>query len=66
MIARGKGGDGSGTITQFLYSPESWRATWDGEVFGRGEVEVDAGLVYYKNEFAEREFWLLRWSVIRL
>ncbi|PIL34359.1 hypothetical protein GSI_03134 [Ganoderma sinense ZZ0214-1] len=51
---------------QFLHSPESWTELWDGEVFARGTVKVEAELVYYRNEFAAREFFLLRWSVVRL
>ncbi|KAM5540070.1 hypothetical protein V8D89_006210 [Ganoderma adspersum] len=54
------------TFKQFLHSPESWQELWDGEVFERGTVKVDTELVYYKNEFADREFYFLRWSVVRL
>ena len=35
-------------------------------MFEGREVNVEAELVYYKNEFADREFWFLHWSVIRL
>ncbi|KAI1789132.1 hypothetical protein LXA43DRAFT_597159 [Ganoderma leucocontextum] len=59
-------GTDESTFTQFLHSPESWTALWDGEVFAKGVVKVDAALVYYKNEYADREFFFLRWSVIRL
>ncbi len=60
-----RGVDGS-TLTQFLHSPKSWTELWDGEVFERGTVKVDVELVYYKNEYADREFFFLRWSVVRL
>ena len=61
-----RGPKGANSFKQFLYSPESWKELWDGEVFERGTVKVETEMVYYKNEFAGREFNLLRWSVIRL
>ncbi|KAM5540078.1 hypothetical protein V8D89_006218 [Ganoderma adspersum] len=62
-MARGISNESS--ITQFLHSPETWRALWDGEVFAKGTVKVEADLVGYKTEFAAGEFYFLRWSVTR-
>ena len=56
----------AGKILQvFQHSPESWSAMWDGEVFAKGKVRVNA-----KIEFVERAAGLaynrLQWSVVRL
>ncbi|KAI9569264.1 hypothetical protein HD554DRAFT_2092421 [Boletus coccyginus] len=51
-------------IEAFCHSPESWAAVWNGEVFAKGKVKVDA-----TGELVERErftFWQLRWSVVKL
>lgn len=49
----------------FEHSPESWSAVWDGEVFAKGKVRVDA-----KMEWVERAAGLayerMQWSVVRL
>ncbi|PIL34367.1 hypothetical protein GSI_03142 [Ganoderma sinense ZZ0214-1] len=58
------GRDGS-AITQFLHSAESWKELWDGGVFEKGTVKVEAELANYKTEFAAGEFYFLRWSVTR-
>ena len=48
----------------FCHSPESWAAMWDGEVFAKGKVRVDATVERREEEgFA---FWQLKWSVVRL
>ncbi|KAI0771025.1 hypothetical protein BD413DRAFT_476724 [Trametes elegans] len=55
----------------FCHSPESWRELWDGQVFERGTVKVEA----YLHETPRRDldgiapdakFYLLVWSVTRL
>ncbi|KAF9466489.1 hypothetical protein BDZ94DRAFT_170819 [Collybia nuda] len=54
----------------FCHSPESWRELWDGPVFRKGSVRVDAGL--HKVERPDlpahenAEFFLLWWSVTRM
>ncbi|KAI1788614.1 hypothetical protein LXA43DRAFT_1183838 [Ganoderma leucocontextum] len=53
-------------ITQFLHSPETWKELWDGEVFEKGTVRVEADLLSYKTEFAAGEFYFLRWSITRV
>ncbi len=58
-------GQKDSAITLFLHSPETWRELWDGEVFQKGIVKVEADLVGYKIEFAAGEFYFLRWSVTR-
>ncbi|KAG2079282.1 hypothetical protein BDR04DRAFT_1166753 [Suillus decipiens] len=48
----------------FAHSPQSWSYLWDGEVFEKGSVKVEAELV----EFAARgvRSCLMKWSVVRL
>ncbi|KAH7907272.1 hypothetical protein BJ138DRAFT_1014785 [Hygrophoropsis aurantiaca] len=48
----------------FCHSPESWVDLWDGEVFERGTVKVDARLIQYPD--IKEEFHVLLWSVLRL
>jgi len=51
-------------VDVFCHSPESWAAAWNGEVFAKGKVKVDA-----TGEWVDKEglkFWQLRWSVVRL
>ena len=45
VAGAGVGADGAGAITQFWHSPRSWAALWDGGVFPRGTVRVEAALV---------------------
>ncbi|KAH7907016.1 hypothetical protein BJ138DRAFT_1161182 [Hygrophoropsis aurantiaca] len=55
-------------FTLFCHSPESWTAMWDGEVFKKGFVRVEAILVKYDDIFLEEttQFCVLMWSVTRL
>ncbi|KAI0771026.1 hypothetical protein BD413DRAFT_613545 [Trametes elegans] len=57
------GPDGS-TFTMFCHSPESWAALWDGDVFRKGAVSVDAALVVHKIGTIEATF--LEWCVTRV
>ncbi|KAA1474375.1 hypothetical protein DENSPDRAFT_824214 [Dentipellis sp. KUC8613] len=54
----------------FCHSPDSWRALWDGGVFARGTVRVDAELTEVTRDFPgfapDARFWMLTWSVTRL
>ena len=57
----------------FCHSPESWIEIWDGQVFRKGTVKVDARLVEVERRdldqlaLAEQaKFYLLVWSVTRL
>ncbi len=55
------------TISLFCYSPESWAELWDGQVFEKGSVKVEATLA--RLDVAMEEFphyYTLYWSVTRL
>ena len=58
-------------ITMFCHCPESWKELWDGQVFKKGTVKVEAGLVEIERKdlthiSEETKFSLLWWSVTRL
>ena len=53
-------------ITQFMHSAETWKELWDGEVFEKGTMKVEAELVNYKTDLAASEVYFLRWAVIRV
>jgi hypothetical protein len=56
----------------FCHSPESWVQMWDGLVFEKGEVTVQAELVYVERKYFEgdetsvQSVAFLSWSVTRL
>jgi hypothetical protein len=53
----------------FCHSPESWIELWDGVVFRKGSVKVEAMIVKRESRYDDssaREFLLLVWSVTRL
>ncbi|KAG1862055.1 hypothetical protein DFJ58DRAFT_700601 [Suillus subalutaceus] len=51
----------------FAHSAESWTAMWDGEVFEKGTVKVDAQLKEVSaGEGGDERYPLLYWSVTRL
>ncbi|KAG6807488.1 hypothetical protein H0H92_007296 [Tricholoma furcatifolium] len=55
----------------FCHSPETWKEVWDGDVFVRGSVKVEAGLheVERKDMTAVTpgaKFYVMWWSVTRL
>jgi hypothetical protein len=59
--------------SMFYHSPDSWAALWDGEVFEKGTVRVDAVVVARSKEDAQRaigtidvQVYRLLWSVTRL
>ncbi|KAI0932444.1 hypothetical protein AcW1_000430 [Taiwanofungus camphoratus] len=57
--------------SMFCHSPESWAELWDGEVFKKGTVKVEAGLVEMQRPEMQNvdpgtRFYLLSWSVTRL
>ena len=57
----------SPALSQFCHSPESWTELWDGQVFKRGSVKVEAALV--KPEVVLKDFpdyYTLYWSITRL
>ena len=59
----------TGTITVFYHSPRSWEALWDGEVFRKGSVEVEARLIEHRvrnGVLGEVTYWFMDWSVTRL
>ena len=49
---------------RFIHSPDSWKELWDGGVFEKGTVRVEAEL-FPLNRGAERAQWM-QWSVTRL
>ncbi|TFK93027.1 hypothetical protein K466DRAFT_643031 [Polyporus arcularius HHB13444] len=60
-------------ITMFCHSPESWIELWDGQIFKKGTVKVEAFLhevrrsdLQPKDTAPETKFFLLVWSVTRL
>ncbi|KAH9916817.1 uncharacterized protein B0H18DRAFT_1124037 [Fomitopsis serialis] len=64
------GGDDTPDVIQvFCHSPESWAALWDGEVFTKGTVKVEAELrdvPIYATAPPQGKLWLMVWSVTRL
>lgn len=62
-----------GGVAMFCHSPDSWRELWDGEVFKKGSVRVDAGLISLGKQEVQRlgggpdkEFFKMWWTVTRL
>ncbi|KAI0358977.1 hypothetical protein OH77DRAFT_1420493 [Trametes cingulata] len=61
-------------ITMFCHSPETWKELWDGQIFKKGTVKVNAFLHEIEREDLRSKpgvdpatkFYLLVWSVIRL
>ena len=55
----------------FCHDAQSWAALWDGEVFARGSVKVEAEVVEQeRDDLVVLEpgvrFWQLVWCVTRL
>ncbi|KAI0932446.1 hypothetical protein AcW2_001075 [Taiwanofungus camphoratus] len=54
----------------FCHSPETWTELWDGSVFKKGSVKVDAFLhEIERDDLQPKEggrFWIMVWSVTRL
>lgn len=59
-----------GKHSMFCHSPESWRELWDGQVFKKGTVRVEAWIKKEvridKDPLPGTDFFLLLWSVTRL
>ena len=56
-------------VRLFCHSPASWAALWDGVVFAKGTVRVEAELrevPLYADSPPEQRFWWMHWSVTRL
>lgn len=60
-------------MTMFCHCPESWIELWDGQIFKKGTVKVEAFLHEVKRKdleptdpAPETRFYLLVWSVTRL
>jgi len=57
-------------LLTFCHSPESWSELWDGQVFKKGSVQVDATLVDVEEAIFESggltRYDLMIWSVTRL
>ncbi|KAF9446312.1 hypothetical protein P691DRAFT_804387 [Macrolepiota fuliginosa MF-IS2] len=53
----------------FCHSPESWKELWDGEIFEKGSVRVEAKLIERERRSTDRpgfiRHWLV-WSVTRI
>lgn len=60
--------DGRLSGSMFCHSPESWQEMWDGQVFEKGTVKVEARLVSGSKGVLRNttEYRLLAWSVTRL
>ncbi|KAG1762321.1 hypothetical protein EV702DRAFT_1229223 [Suillus placidus] len=48
----------------FAHSPKTWSSLWDGEVFEKGSVKVETELV--EIAIPEVQFFMMKWSVVRL
>jgi hypothetical protein len=49
------------------HSPESWRELWDGQIFEKGTVKVDAVIAQIKrSDLHLGALYMLSWSVTRL
>ncbi|PIL30914.1 hypothetical protein GSI_07083 [Ganoderma sinense ZZ0214-1] len=64
-------GPNSHEIKMFCHSPESWKEMWDGQVFEKGTVKVEADLIEVKRTDLvdvpeETKFYIQLWSVTRL
>ncbi|KAI9059640.1 hypothetical protein FKP32DRAFT_1129713 [Trametes sanguinea] len=59
------GVDGKATFHLFSHSPESWTDLWDGLVFKKGTVKVEASLME-RAGMGDRKFLFLHWCVTRL
>ena len=61
-------GKGGREVPMFYHSPESWAALWDGEIFEKGTVKVEARLVLMGDISAaiKKPFWFMEWVVTRL
>ncbi|KAI0823141.1 hypothetical protein BC628DRAFT_1316638 [Trametes gibbosa] len=57
-----------GSLTVFCHSPESWVELWDGEVFKRGTVKVEASLIEHSGGTVgvSGRIYFLQWCVTRL
>ncbi|RPD81612.1 hypothetical protein L226DRAFT_474830 [Lentinus tigrinus ALCF2SS1-7] len=60
-------------MTMFCHSPESWTELWDGQIFKKGTVKVEAFLLEIKRKdleptdpTPEARFYLMVWSITRL
>ena len=52
--------------SMFCYSPEDWVKLWDGQVFEKGTVEVEAELVRNIAPATSYTVLVMQWSVTRL
>ncbi|KIL67227.1 hypothetical protein M378DRAFT_73824 [Amanita muscaria Koide BX008] len=52
--------------TMFCHSPESWRDFWDGQVFAKGTVRVEAELQEHILAAPERIGYFMVWCVTRV
>ncbi|KDQ27948.1 hypothetical protein PLEOSDRAFT_1076958 [Pleurotus ostreatus PC15] len=62
---------GDVTRRMFFHDPNSWNELWDGGIFKKGSVKVEAQLMEHKREdltekFNGEKFYLIAWSVTRL
>lgn len=48
------------------HSPESWRELWDGQIFEKGTVRVDAVVRESERKDLGRKLYMMDWSVTRL
>ncbi|KAH9921694.1 uncharacterized protein BXZ73DRAFT_91724 [Epithele typhae] len=57
-------------VTMFFHNVESWTALWDGGVFAKGTVEVEARMVeppvWHQTETSRTVYCVMEWSVTRV
>ncbi|KAH9926329.1 uncharacterized protein BXZ73DRAFT_49409 [Epithele typhae] len=65
-----QGGAAGQEVTMFFHNAESWTALWDGGVFAKGTVEVEAQLVeppvWHQAEKSRAVYCVMEWSVTRV
>lgn len=67
-----KGSESGMTFNMFCHSPQSWEEMWDGVVFEKGTVKVEARLLEKQMKYKlgdavrERPVSVLEWSVTRV
>ncbi|KAF9466488.1 hypothetical protein BDZ94DRAFT_1306096 [Collybia nuda] len=50
----------------FCHSPESWAELWDGQVFEKGSIRVDAGVKKVQRpDLGYKEIFMLWWTITR-
>ncbi|KAI0365628.1 hypothetical protein BV20DRAFT_1038809 [Pilatotrama ljubarskyi] len=61
-------GPNGNVVSMFCHSPESWTELWDGGVFEKGTVKVEARLIDHLSFMGMKDgkSYIMQWSVTRL